>query len=191
MSRRICFLDLDSVLVDFISGALKALGVNNYTIPLNESNMEKWPGVNCTTEQFWLSIDKTGEDFWAELEKYDYADELVSVCKSFGEVFFLTSPSRNPKCLSGKLIWVQKHFPELQRKIVLTPAKYLCAAPDRVLIDDTILKCDKFSKFGGLSVLFPQEYNRAWNDFSLLDRPWGNSKVKYVEHYLREWKKNY
>jgi 5'(3')-deoxyribonucleotidase len=191
MRKPLIFLDLDNVLVDFIPGALKALGVTSFSIPPNEPNMEKWPGVNCTTEQFWLSIDKTGEQFWAELKKYDYADELVSVCKSFGEVFFLTSPSRNPKCLSGKLMWVQKHFPELQRKIVLTPAKYLCAAPDRVLIDDSQHKTDKFSKFGGLSVLFPQEYNKAWTDFLTPNSAWGDSKVKYVEHYLREWKKNY
>lgn len=161
----IIFLDLDSVLVNFVKGSLFALGVTEYTIPPNEPNMERWPGVNVSVRDFWKAIDKTESEFWLNLEKYDYADELVDYSLSKGQVFFLTSPSRNPYCLSGKAMWLQRHFPKLTRKVIYTPAKYLCAAPNRILVDDSLHKVKPFIDHGGRAVLFPQPYNVAWNQF--------------------------
>lgn len=171
------FLDLDGVLVDFVSGALKSLGITNYKVPPGEYNIEKWEGVNISTKEFWSAIDKTNEYFWAELPKYPWADELVELCESYGQLFILTSPSRNPYCLAGKMIWVQKNFKKLQRKIILTPHKYLCAAPNRVLIDDSNQKCEDFDAYGGKTILFPQLWN---TNHSLVDM----DKIKYCKFIL-------
>lgn len=184
MNKPIVYLDIDGVIANFVSAALSALNITTYTIPPNEPNMEKWSGVNITTKEFWKAIDKTNEDFWFNIPKYDYSDELVKLCHSYGEVFFLTSPSRNPACLSGKMMWIKRYFPRMARNIVLTPAKYLCAAPNRVLIDDTETKCDKFIQYGGSTILFPQPYNRAWNNFNNT----GKSKVEYVRDQLEHFK---
>jgi 5'(3')-deoxyribonucleotidase len=173
------FLDLDGVIADFITAAMSALNVTYYTIPPDEPNIEKWPGVNVSTKEFWSAIDKTNEDFWFNILKYDYSDELVRLCHSYGEVFFLTSPSRNPACLSGKMMWIKKHYPRMARNAIMTPAKYLCAAPNRVLIDDTEAKVDKFIEYGGSAILFPQPYNRAWHGFDEKI-----TKVQYVKNCL-------
>jgi len=182
--KLILFLDIDSVIANFIKSAMAALNITNYSIPPNEPDIEKWGGVNVTTDEFWAAIGKTKEDFWANIEKYDYSDELVRLCESYGEVHFLTSPSRNPSCLSGKMMWVQRHYPHLQRKIILTPNKYLLAAPNRILLDDTESKVKKFKKYGGEVILFPQEYNKAWNIFTSGEHIWGKDKVKYVKYSL-------
>jgi 5'(3')-deoxyribonucleotidase len=184
MNKPIVYLDIDSVIADFISAAMTALNVTTYTIPPNEPNIEKWTGVNVSTREFWKAIDKTNEEFWVNIPKYDYSDELVKLCHNYGEVFFLTSPSRNPACLSGKMMWIKRYFPRMARNIVLTPAKYLCAAPNRVLIDDSETKCDKFIQYGGSTILFPQPYNRAWNNFNNT----GKSKVEYVRDQLEYFK---
>ena len=183
MSKLTLFLDLDSVLVNFIQGTLKALNVTSYNIPLNEPSMEKWPGVNVTPTEFWRAIDATNEKFWAELQPYDYARDLVKVCESFGETFILTAPARNPYCLAGKKMWVQKHFPRLSGKMIITKHKYLCAAPNRILIDDNNEQCDKFANAGGGTILFPQIFNR---NHSLA----GVDKVEYVKLFLDTYAKN-
>jgi 5'(3')-deoxyribonucleotidase len=183
MSKPVIFLALDSVLVNFIQGTLKVLGVTNYSIPINEPSMEKWIGVNVTTGEFWKAIDATNEKFWAELEPYHYAKDLVKVCESFGETFILTAPARNPYCLAGKKMWIQKHFPRLSGKMIITKHKYLCAAPDRILIDDNNEQIDKFAQFGGGTILFPQLFNR---NHSLA----GVDKVEYVKLFLETYGKN-
>ena len=177
MSKPLIFIDLDSVIVQFYQGALKVLGVTNYSIPINEPSMEKWPGVNVTTSEFWRAIDATNEKFWAELEPYSYARDLVKVCESYGETFILTAPARNPYCLAGKKMWVQKHLPRLSGKMIITKHKYLCAAPNRVLIDDNNEQCDKFSAAGGGTILFPQLFNRN-HALAIVD------KVEYVKLQL-------
>jgi 5'(3')-deoxyribonucleotidase len=180
----VIFLDMDGVVANFVKSAMSALNITNYSIPPNESSIEKWNGVNVTTKEFWESIDKTKEDFWLNIEKYDYSDQLVSLCESYGEVHFLTSPSRNPSCLSGKMMWIQKYYPRLQRRTILTSNKYLLADHNRVLIDDTFQKTSKFNQFGGYAILFPQEYNKAWSTFLNGKSIWGEDKIKYIKTNL-------
>jgi 5'(3')-deoxyribonucleotidase len=177
MNKPIIYLDLDGVLVDFVSGALKTLGVTNYKIPPNGYKIESWKGVGVSTKEFWKAIDATNEHFWADLEKYPWSDKLVRLCESYGSVFILTSPSRNPYCLAGKMMWLKKHYPRLTRSVIMTPHKYLCAAPNRILIDDNDDKINKFIEYGGTGILFPQ----MWNTAHALN---GLDKVEYVETYL-------
>ena len=183
MSKITIFLDLDGILVDFVNGSLKALNISNYTITPSVNNIEKWEGVNVTKSQFWKAIDATNEHFWADLEKYDHANDLVKLCESYGEVFILSSPSRNPYCSAGKKMWMDKHFPRLSNKMILTSHKYLCAAPNRILIDDTTAMTDKFTEYGGTAILLPQLWNK---NYSLA----GVDKVEYVKLFLDTYVKN-
>lgn len=177
--KKIIYLDLDGVLVDFVSGALKEIGVTEYSIPQNEYNIENWGGVNISTEDFWLAIDKTNEHFWANLEKFSWADDLVELCQDFGEVFFLSSPSRNPYCVAGKMLWIQKHYPKLVRNVILTGKKHHCSAKGRVLIDDSPHKVTPFLKYGGEGILFPAAYNLVGEVDDVID---------YIEKKLISWK---
>lgn len=166
---------MDGCITDFVKGSLASLNIKEYSIPPGETEINKWPGVNISKTKFWKAIDATKEDFWVNLEKYPWTDELVEMCEKMGDLFILTSPSRNPHCLSGKMMWVQRYYERLQRKIVMTPAKYLCAAPGRILIDDTEDKINKFNDYGGDGILFPQPYNKNWNNFT-------DSKLNITEY---------
>jgi 5'(3')-deoxyribonucleotidase len=176
--------DLDGCIANFVDAALKALNITDYCIPPNEPNMEKWEGVNVTTKEFWASIDKTDEEFWVNIEKFPHSDAIMEMLHTYGEVFFLTSPSRNPKCLSGKAMWIKKHYPRIIRNVVYTPAKYLCANPNSILLDDTKSKLDKFAEHGGHTIMWPQPYNEAWDEF----QSWNGDYVAYIRAKLEEIK---
>ena len=174
-NKIITFLDLDGVLANFVDGALKELGITeNYTVGPGY-NIEEWEGVNLTTRQFWSVVDKTNEKFWLDLEPYPWTFELFDLCKEYSdEVYFLTSPARNPYCSAGKMQWIIKHFPKMRRNTILTPQKHLLAGPNRFLIDDSEHKVDPFTDHGGTGILFPQPWNRLASC--------GQSKVEYIDH---------
>jgi 5'(3')-deoxyribonucleotidase len=175
------FLDLDGCITNFVSGALNALGVTSYEIPPGEGKIEKWKGIGVSTRQFWKSIDATNEYFWADLPKYEWSDQLVQLLEeeSGGNLHVLTSPSRNPYCLAGKMMWIQKWYPKLQRKMILTPDKYLLAKNEsHILIDDTEKKCDDFFMAGGTSLLFPQLYNRNFEFANSCRVEWARKKIE-------------
>jgi len=121
--------------------------------------MEYWPDINMTKEGFQNHLDSLGFDFWSNLPKYMWADSLVKLCESFGDVSILTAPTKNPECSSGKFAWINKHYPHLSKKMIINRDKFYCAAPDRILIDDTEKKVNKFAEYGGKHILFPQEWN--------------------------------
>lgn len=159
-NKKIIFLDLDGVLANFVKSAMKELNITDYYIPRGVRPIEKWGGVNVSTEQFWKAIDLGGEQFWENLDKYTWSDDLFRFCQLNGTTFFLTAPSRNPKCSSGKMKWIKRNYPHMVGKTIMTKHKYLLAAPDRVLIDDTEDQIDSFVQWGGNGILFPQLWNR-------------------------------
>lgn len=152
---------MDGVIDDFASSVLKVLGVKDYQIPPGCYDMERWPGIGCSTKELWDKIDAEGVDFWADIEKYPWADDLVAACEKRGDVFILTSPSRNPYCAAGKMIWVKAHYRRLYRRVIITPHKHLCSGPGRVLIDDSEDKIKSFRDHGGDTIVFPQPWNSA------------------------------
>lgn len=176
--NKIIFLDLDGVLVNFVKGSLAELNVDikDIEIPARQYDMTKWGNIGVKNqEEFWQIIDKKGAEFWAGLEKYPWADELVDYCLSKAKVFFLTSPARNPLCSAGKMEWIQKYYPKLRRNVVLTPAKYLCANKNALLIDDSEHKIFPFKNAGGNICIFPQ----LWN--SNFGYPTHENKMKFVK----------
>lgn len=157
---KIIFLDLDGVLADFVSSALRALGRE---IDLNqrvEYSIENWFGIS--SREFWETIDSFGEEFWSEMELYPWAKDMVKRLEKTADTYILSSPSRNPVSSSGKVAWVRKHFPSLRSKIILTKHKHLLSSAGRFLIDDSEHKINPFVKAGGGGFLFPQPWNSAF-----------------------------
>ena len=68
---------------------------------------------------------------------------------------FLTSPSNNPVCASGKIKWLREHFGKDFRNFLIGANKYLCAGPNSLLIDDNEKKCKKFEEYSGNTFLWP------------------------------------
>lgn len=156
---KIILVDMDGVMVDFISGACGLWGEDG--LP------EHWPlgvkgaqqALGLTDDDFWERIDSAGIGFWANLAEYDWFADFDFLLRSLGEVYYLSSPSRSVNSIAGKKIWLDKRFGSAFRNFIFTPAKRLLAGPDRILIDDYERHCREFVLAGGTAFLF----GRPWN----------------------------
>lgn len=162
------FLDLDGVLADFCGGISEVFGCDLRNVP-------QWdiPGyLKMQPEDFWDEIKLRGRYFWSELDKYEWSDALFTVANRVADqVYFLTSPIKDPNCHKGKMEWVRKHYPGMVSRTILTGHKGLLSAPDRLLIDDGTHNIEMFEGMGeGDTILWPMPWN-ADSHYRDLDRP--------------------
>lgn len=166
------FLDLDCVLADFVSGALRSHG-------LTWDDVEPhWPagtygmtdpfgfalGRAFTDEDFWEPINDDPR-FWYDLNPLPWAGELVDLVRGTDPDFHVvTSPSRCTFCVPGKQWWLNRQLgSEWYGRMIATPHKELFAhVPGAVLIDDCDANLAKFSAAGGGIISFPAYHNRDW-----------------------------
>lgn len=152
-------LDLDGVLVDFVSGAQRLHGQ-----PVGPHLITDWDfyeGWGLTPESFWAPM---GEEFWAGLDWTAEGRSILAVVEAAvgrENVCLLTSPCDTPGCVEGKVRWIRRYLPEYRRRFLVGPAKEYAAGPGRVLIDDSDANVIRFSAAGGNTVLVP----RPWNSF--------------------------
>lgn len=158
-----CFLDMDGVLSDFNGGVAK---VHNRPDPyLNPTNhgiydTEKIWGMSST--QFYKPTNSV--EFWAGLGKMPEADNIVAlVTQRFGEgnIAILSAPSPFIGCAGAKRMWVRKHYPQLEKRLILATAgtKHFIAAPSKVLIDDRDSNVAEWVVAGGIGILVPRPWN--------------------------------
>ncbi len=108
-------LDVDGVLADFLSGAIKVLNrAYNRDITLEQYAKEwgKWGTYDyygITVEQFWKPIDET-HNFWMDLEPMPWATKLYTALSAVGDVTILTMPNADPNCGRQKLQWLDYHL---------------------------------------------------------------------------------
>lgn len=161
------YVDMDGVLADFCTAALKVhespFDYRTYPVP-GQYSMEKI--LNISASEFWSKIDEGGEAFWANLPEFPWTEELIDLLnRNYRDNWMiLSSPSINPKCMSGKMKWLQRLLGKQFRQFMFTPAKYkrlLAETPGAILIDDSDLNCDQFIKDGGDAIKFPQVWNTA------------------------------
>jgi len=153
------FIDMDGVISYWMKDACKLCGVD---LDDKEIRDKLKSGIRLedmgivSDEEMWSLITEEGEDFWANLELFPWSKELVRRMEKLGDVFFLTSPGSCIHSPSGKMEWIKEHFGiEYMKKTIITKHKYMCAAPNRVLIDDEKNKVQKFREFGGHAFIWP------------------------------------
>ncbi len=153
------YLDMDGVCADFIKSAMKIFKREDlYTNwPKGIYNVEEAIGISPA--EFWKEIGKGGYKFWSTLEELPEFKEMYAALLKIGDVYFCTSPSRDPDSLKGKLMWLQDRFGGSFRNYIFIKDKHLLAKKDSFLIDDFDENCEKFLKAGGNSILFPQDWN--------------------------------
>jgi 5'(3')-deoxyribonucleotidase len=160
-------LDKDGVLCDFLGGVFRLFG----RLDLSGADCLRWDQhlelLGVTPAEFWGRIEEAGHAFWANLEPFPWAFQLYEALVEQATVFICTSPARDPFCSSGKQAWIRRHFPEVFRanRVILTNRKWICAGPDRILVDDSLKNCEDFESLGrtrspGQAVLFPQPWNQ-------------------------------
>lgn len=156
----VCYLDLDGVLVDFVTGALAFHGKS---LPPSEVRWDFAEQVGFDgpdgPARFWNGF---GRQFWADLDwTHEGRELLAGVCKLFGtpNVVLLSSPCATPGCRDGKADWVKAHCPELAPRLFLGAEKAVFAGPHAVLVDDRQKTVEEYVRRGGRAVLVPRPWN--------------------------------
>jgi 5'(3')-deoxyribonucleotidase len=169
---------MDGVLSNFTKGCEQLFKVSLNPWP-DKGNYDTAQILGISQNDFWKKITERGSFFWSDLEVYQEGRLLLEHCEKLvgkDNVAILTSPTLDPDCASGKMRWVNKHFPKFNRRILIGACKHICASKDAILIDDCDLNVQKFTTHGGNAVLFP----RPWNSKHEL-------QYSYVIERLKEW----
>lgn len=158
----IILLDMDGVICDWVASASKAFDINP-----DDLEARYTPGVydiehalGVSQETLWQTVNSLGREFWANIKPYPWAHEMWDHCRNLAPTYFLSKPSYDPLSLAGKLDWIHKFTGDPKFDgFLIGPRKELCAAPHRVLVDDSDDNCRKFEAAGGRAIVFP----RIWN----------------------------
>lgn len=174
-------LDLDGVLCDFVTGALRANGIQDI-----DGIFDKWPPLEWdiwnlyggTEHDFWKNIElaERTSGFWENLSPYDWKDEILNMVRAKGEFLVSTSPSLDPWCASAKVTWMRKHIGPRFCNYMIGHQKYAMANPDNILIDDNDGNVKKFREAGGRAILFPHRWNS--------NHRFENDRLNYLRHML-------
>lgn len=173
------FLDMDGVIVDFVSGVYKEFGIDIHSRPPTSWSIENDIGV--TERQMWSKIDGNVK-FWHSLKFYEWFYDIIDVVSEY-EWSIASKPSGSSASAEGKVYWLQSMFGVEFRDYHLTPNKKWLAASDRILIDDNDKNCNDWIEAGGYAILFPQ----PWNANSCLLNNKSFSRVKYVKDKLEQF----
>lgn len=164
MKNLTILLDMDEVLVDFVSGACQAHGITkdqlhavqepgvwNSALPLG-----RIIGSEVSPSDFWKPIHDQGERFWDELGPLPWIDKIIEmVSKITDEWHIASAPARHEGCYSGKVKWLKRKFGPTFDQFCLTPHKHLFAKEGVLLIDDREENITKFIAAGGQGLIFP------------------------------------
>lgn len=157
----LCFLDLDGVLVDLVTGFIDYLGIDNpYHDPDNLGQFDRLRKINVPEGKD--AFDDLDYHFWANLPPMPDGPEIYEMVEWYfgkGNICLLSSPTRNPESAAGKLAWINQHYPQLSRSFFLGTAKHFAASRNKVLVDDFDYNVEVFREAGGQAILIP----RLWN----------------------------
>ena len=181
-------LDLDDVLNQCTMWMMRCVGCD--IDPMDNDQFPVQVGydiVAATNLIHPIKRDWTVSEFWDSIKRHHWAtapvslecDWLLETCVDLvgeDEVFIVTSPTKDPDCLAGKLEWIHRKLPSyMHRQYAMTPRKHIGAASDTLLIDDYQTNCEDFGKRGH-ALLVP----RPWNPNHGLDTR------EYLEEFFRE-----
>ena len=134
MTKKILYVDMDNVLVDFQSG------IDKLPEPQREEfdgRLDEAPGIFSLMEPIPGAIKAYCE-----------------LAERFDTYILSTSPWENPTALPHKLAWVQKHLPEVAyKRLILSHHKHLNRG--HFLVDDR--GKNGASEFGGTWIEFGSE----------------------------------
>lgn len=178
------YFDMDGVLVDFLGGACKYLGIDTLD-PINRKMLkDELPFekhfVEGGRDTFIDIINEAGYDFWMELELLPWANTLFNLVNKISgkyNVYFLTSHSDFPVAVQAKINYIKKYFNS--DRIVITKYKSLCARPGTILIDDMDYNLSPFESEGGDSFKWPNQWKLLDGEIDI------NEYLKLIDEKLR------
>ena len=159
MTDPIVFVDLDGVLADFWSAAVRVHDRDPESISSEdraEWNMAKYL-TGGDDVAFWEKIDNDGFAFWAGLDPYPWAVDLWrSISGRWPRATILTNTPFDPEASAGKHAWIARHL--TTRRFLIGAVKDVCAGPRHVLVDDSPANLEKFRGAGGLALGLQQPW---------------------------------
>lgn len=176
------YLDVDEVLVDWVTPALRLLGYVPEDVHAQWAAMKPRPWnlfdvLDVSPITAWTTIDLAGARFWEGLPDFPWTDDLLSLCTATAETTLLTAPSSDPSSYAGKRQWMRRRFGDTFGGYALTREKHRFAHAGAVLIDDSPSNCSRFVSRGGRAILFPG----VGNDLHYVP---GDERVAYVREAL-------
>lgn len=157
----VIFLDMDGVVVDWITGMkVHCKMPKNIYAPFEKKpdtlSEEALSDLFGGEEKFRKLMFTRPADFWFKLKMFPWATRLIDRLQRNFDMAFFSSPGDNPEAGKGKIQWQLKHYPDIP--IILGKNKHLAASPKRFLIDDSIKKVELFREFGGFARLWPNQF---------------------------------
>ena len=144
-------LDMDGVVVDFVSGALRLHGLKRPE-PVAWNFYEQ---LGLSADDFYAPM---GPAFWADLHWTQEGRDLLRELEARDEIVLCTSPLRTRGCVEGKERWIRKHAPEYWNRVAFLGEKFLLAGAG-TLIDDSEANVEAFRAAGGRAILVGREWN--------------------------------
>jgi len=183
----IIYVDMDSVLCDFVSHALATHGREE--VKITTWNIEEQLGI--TAEMFQKPIQKKGAGFWRAIPEFPWWKKVIDLARQHSdEMFICSSPHVFEESETGKRKWIRDRLGKSFGNFVFTNHKRLLANPTTILIDDSEKNCKEFQEAGGTSICFPQLWNSArehcGNEIPYLERQLKNA-VEKIKAY-EDWK---
>lgn len=163
----IVYLDMDGVLVDFMSGALQ-LATDNDILATGLVYGGWWPrgkktptaALGIDSDTFWNKLNMFGPLFWASLDWCPWGKELLASLQGEDfEVVLLSSPVGGANSVCGKQLWIERELGIEFHNYIFTSRKELLASPKAFLLDDHEENVNTFQRAGGKAMLFPQPWN--------------------------------
>ncbi len=162
---KLVYVDMDGVIADFNRG-IHAIHNKPDIYDLPKSRGIWHPETlwgDMTREEMWAPVHADSHNFWAELHKTKEADAIIQMLEGvFGSIAILTTPSSDPGCVSGKLEWIKKNFPQYENKVIFAESKYLISGKDRILVDDKDSNIREWETAGGEGILVPRPWNSGF-----------------------------
>lgn len=139
MNKKTVFIDMDNVLVDFVSA-----------FPKLEPEI---------LEQYKDNKDDIPHIFGLMEPMPDALESYHRIAQKYDTYILSTAPWGNPSAWHDKVVWVQKHLGEVAyKRLILSHHKHLCKGD--ILIDDR--PNNGADKFDGEFILFGKDQFDNW-----------------------------
>lgn len=159
---KICLLDLDGVIFDFVGASLAHHGKS---IPRHEVTYDFWKQVGMTGEEFFRPL--RNREFWANLPFTQEAHEILRITEELfsDRVYLMTqAPDLNygdgsSLSILGKMDAILEKLPQFSDRYFIGRPKGVLGHDRAILIDDTQDHIEDFEGKGGHTFLVPRPWN--------------------------------
>ena len=148
------YCDMDGVLCDFKSAAIKTTGMPIDKWMENDSELDKWKPI-IDKKDFWYNLpwQPGGQQLWSYINNYQ--PHILSA---------YVEKAADPNCIPGKRSWAVSHLgiPANRINLVKRKEKQNYAKVNgepSLLIDDYIKNINQFKARGGIGILHTSAAN--------------------------------